>query len=97
MDFLLYFSTFFKGVDEEIRKPSGGFLGVFLALRLCASVAVYGFDQGSTYYFMKGFQKLVTRTGVKMQSMRGRHAWEQEKRCLGAYEKAFGSRFRVLS
>jgi hypothetical protein len=38
-------------------KWSSGFMGIALAVNLCASVSLYGFDFGSGYYFPKEHRK----------------------------------------
>ena len=63
-------------VDPTLGKAklSGGFYAVMLALHLCGSVDVYGFDQHDLHYYDK-----VKQTGAAFAA---RHAWTYEKRCI---------------
>jgi len=59
-------------------KWSSGFMGIALAVNLCASVSLYGFDFGSGYYFPKEHRKKDNK-GVAAG-----HPWALERNCTRA-------------
>jgi hypothetical protein len=59
---------------SELRKLSAGFLGVTLALHLCGTVDVYGFQSGSDHYYKRHDEK---RTPFSE-----RHSWDRERKCM---------------
>eukprot|EP00899_Mesostigma_viride_P008303 jgi/Mesvir1/17474/Mv08748-RA.1 len=63
-------------VDHIPRtKMSTGFTGIVLALHLCHKVDIYGFSQGTGYYYPK-------RPTHGLTAWSDRHPWEVETSCL---------------
>lgn len=56
------------------RKLSAGFLGFSLALHMCGSVDVYGFQSKSDHYFK--------REDAKRTPFSDRHSWDMERKCM---------------
>eukprot|EP00899_Mesostigma_viride_P024393 jgi/Mesvir1/5138/Mv15284-RA.1 len=70
-------------------KMSGGFFGIAMALHLCASVDVYGFDSSESHYYDKQEKKVLSRR-LRLGFIKPwakKHNWLTEARCREILEK----------
>jgi len=62
---------------------SNGFLGVVVALHMCARVDMYGFSQGKKHYYNKfqgrprGWGSRDHRIGTNKRPLNERHSWRK--------------------
>ncbi|KAK3243495.1 glycosyltransferase 29 protein [Cymbomonas tetramitiformis] len=71
-------------------KVSGGFYGVMLALHLCGTLDIYGFEQTPGHYY----SKLRPQQGKKTP-FEARHAWTYERRCLRLLSESTSKRIKA--
>ena len=71
--------------QQDSSHPTSGFNGVSLALRVCATVDIYGFGSPRAKYF----------SAAKLERQGSQHLYRTEARWLQGLELRFPARVRV--